>query len=137
MVNGVEHVLKYGPRNGFVVFFATAFLPWFAGIVLLASPFWWLLHRYNKRGWMSAVGLGFVLAFLVTLALLTRGFDLIPATEGSTFSASDNGGPTWINNELTTHGWVQAFWSSFWFGLAGICSALATWRVAYRFSRQD
>lgn len=103
---------------------------WAAGLILVAVIPWSLLHHCGLRGWPIAIVLGLVLTFVVVFGFLTNGFGAYVSE--SSFSAADNGGPTWVDGRLTPHGWFEAFQFS------GICSAvgaavgLAVWRTAYR-----
>ena len=129
-VNGFDHALAYGVRNSLGVFMF-ALIIWLIGVVVLGGPFWWLLHRFHKRGWITAVGLGLGLTFLISFGFSTNGFGFLPMGNVS-FSASDSGGKTWIRGGLTAHGWHQAFWGSLWFSISGACAGFVTWWVAYR-----
>ena len=109
--------------------FTYAAVVWGAGLLLIATGPWALLHSYRLRTWPVAVALGFCLSFLVVFGLMTNGLGAVSA-DG--VSVADNGGPTWVNGQITRHGLVEAF------EFAGMCSgigmvvALTVWAVAYR-----
>jgi hypothetical protein len=75
------------------------------------------------------MALGFVATFVAVMAALTRGFGLFPRFS---FSASDNGGATWIDGKLTLHGWTQAIEAALVCGLAGALVGLTVWTISYR-----
>jgi len=129
---GLSYALTDGARQGTTIF-AVALAVWAAGLVALGLPLWWLLHRRGWRHWAVAAAAGAALTFAAFLGMQTRAFDLLPPPADSSFSASDAGGPTVIDNVRTAHGWRVAVEAALAFGAgAGIPVALAVWRVAYR-----
>ena len=110
------------------------FIAFSAGILVLGLPGWWILHRLGYRSWRAAFALGMVLTFIGNAALAVD--PLIWPTPNSTFSAGDSGGPTIIDNKMTTHFWIQLFMESFAFSLAGGIAGLVVWHVAYVERRQ-
>jgi hypothetical protein len=80
---------------------------------------------------MAAV-VGATTTFLVDFGLETRFFELIPPPANSTYSASDSGGPTVIDNRRTPHGWWVALRGALMLSVGGILVALVIWRIAYR-----
>jgi hypothetical protein len=124
---GVAYVAQYGPQIGAIIF-VVAFVVWLLGLVLLGSPCWWLLHRMKMRQWRSAVILGGSMTAVVFMALQIPH----PLGSGSSYSASDGGGRTVIDNALTAHGWFLAIMASLAWGCVGALIGLVVWRVAYR-----
>ncbi len=133
-VNGSDYVLKYGIRNGFGIF-VVAFIGWTAGLLVFGALFWLWLHKRGKTDWPHAVILGGLFGFIVCFALLTNGFQLLPAGSGN-FSAGDNVGATWINGRLTAHGWWSCFVASLIFAASAVPVSLSLWWVAYRAGRK-
>ena len=131
--SGLQNVLKYRLQASFAIS-AMASIIWLIGLVMCGLPFWLWMHKTGRTTWWHAVLLGFGLTFIVAFALNTKFFDLLPAS-GSSFSAGDSGGPTWIDNHLTLHGWVSALQGSLLFALSGILVALCVWAVAYKAGR--
>jgi hypothetical protein len=99
-----------GLKAALVIFAMLAGL-WAVGLVLFASLPWLILHRKGKRSWGSAVALGTVLSFVVTLGLLTQAL------------ARSDGGPGTIDGRL-------AF--ALVCGLIGAIVGAVVWRTAYR-----
>jgi hypothetical protein len=131
VLTDLEYFREYGHQTdaALLVFTYAAFV-WGAGLCLFAPVPWAILHHYEKRSWPVAVALGTILTFLVALGLVTKGFDLFGAADG--FSASDSGGPTWVDGRLTRHGWVEALKVALACSVAGILVAFVVWRTAYR-----
>ena len=130
LTNGPEHMLKYRLGSVAQVFIMT-FVGWLVGLLLIGLPAWFFMHRAGKTSWAHAAATGFGLAFFISFALSTRGFMLWPHT-GSRYSAGDSGGPTWIDNSLTLHGWVNAAQSSLVFAIVAVAVTLSLWAMAYR-----
>jgi len=134
--SGGEHVIKYGLSNvlaGFLFFSVV----WFVGILLVGSPFWFFMHREGKTSWKYASSLGFGLVFIFIFLFNTFFAQLMvgDGSDGSRFSASDSGGPTWVDNQLTLHGWASAAQNACFFALAGMLVALSLWWAAYKARR--
>lgn len=103
---------------------------WGLGL-LFAIPGWLLLHRWGVRSRLVAAGYGALLTFVVVLAVLTGGFDLIPPAPGSSFSASVGDVPTVIENRLTAQGWINAAHDAAMVAIAGAMVGWVVARVAY------
>jgi MFS family permease len=88
-----------------VAVFGYASIVWAAGLLIVAALPWALLHYYGWRSWRSAVGLGVVLIFVVSFALMTS---------------------------LTQTDWREAGRLSAMFSAAGGVVGLVVWGVAYR-----
>ncbi len=52
-----------------IVTVVIGFLVWMVGLLVLAAPAWWLLHRLKLRRWSAAMGLGAVLAPLPVMIM--------------------------------------------------------------------
>lgn len=128
---GLSYALTDGVRQGTTIF-AVALAVWTVGLIALGLPLWWLLHRRGWRHWAVAAAAGAALTFVAFLGMQTRLFDLLPPPADATYSASDAGGPTVIDNRRTAHGWWVAFEAALAFGAGGIPVALVVWRIAYR-----
>lgn len=120
-----EHWLRHG-----LAVFMYAAVVWAAGLIVVAAVPWAFLHHYELRGWPVAIGLGAILTFLVVFGFLTNGFGAYAAS--GNLSAADNGGPTWVNGRLTSHGWSEAFIFAAICSAAGAVVGLVVWRTAYR-----
>ena len=129
----VSHVLKYRLITSIWVF-VMAFCFWLAGLVVVGLPFWFWMHKTRKTLWTHAVLLGFGLTFVVSFSFNTAFFQLLVQT-GSRFSASNSGGPTWIDNRLTLHGWISAAQGALIVALAATLVASTIWWVAYKSRR--
>ena len=75
------------------------------------------------------------LTFLGKVAMAVH--PLIWPEPNSAFSAGDSGGPTIIDNKMTTHGWIELFMEAFAFSIAGGIAGVVVWRIAYVARRQD
>ena len=128
---GIPYLVEYGLRPTITVF-VVALIIWAIGIIVVALPIWWVLHKLRLRHWSVAVLGGLVTTFVVGFALQTRGFELVTWPGSGTLSASDSGGPTVVDNHLTPHGWWNAAEGSLELGAAGSLVALVGWLVAYR-----
>ena len=126
---GMTQVDEHWLRHALSVFRFAAGV-WAAGLILLASVPWALLHYYGLRGWPIAIVLGVVLTFVVVFGFLTNGFGAYSAQYD--VSIADSGGPTWVRGRLTPHGWFEAFQFAAICSAVGAVVALAVWRVAYR-----
>ena len=127
-VTDLQWLRQYGLQNGLLIF-AYAACVWAAGLILVASVPWAILHYNEKRSWRVAVALGALLTFVVTFGLITNGFGLIVS---GNFSAGDAGGPAWVDSRLTLHGWADAFQTALVCSAAGALVGLVVWRTAYR-----
>lgn len=126
---GEEHFETYGMQKIQGMFILTSFL-WLLGLLIIASPIWYMLHTRNKRSIIYALMLGFLCPFLFWL-FMTTGF--FTGMKSGGFSAGDNIGKTWENGRITLHGLTSALRSALWFGVQGLVVASVIWHVAYRF----
>jgi hypothetical protein len=130
-VSDIEYFREHGHEtDAALLVFTYASVIWFAGLCLAAPLPWAILHHYKMRSWPIAVAIGAILTFIVVLGLVTKGFNLFVVAEG--FSASDDGGPTWVNGRITSHGWVEALKVALMCSIAGAMVGAVVWRVAYR-----
>lgn len=107
ILSDLAYFREYGREtDAALLVFTYAAIIWSLGLCLATPVPWAILHHYKKQSWPIAVAFGTILTFLVALGLITHGFNLFVVAGG--FSASDNGGPTWIDGRLTLHGWVEA-----------------------------
>ena len=122
---------SYGePLVGLAMLLALPYwlLVWGVGAMLVGGPVWWLLYQTGVRSTLALVLIAASIAFLITLALLTGGFDLLPSSPGSTYSASDGGGATQTNNRMTEHGWwVATRWAALTAFAGGIVGWVTDW----------
>lgn len=121
--------MRYEPAM--LLAFVVAAVVWIVGSTLIGGPIWIMLHRHNIRGPLAAVLLGLLLGFIVSLALDTQLFGLLPSGRvGSSFG--DGHGLLERDGILTRYGWQMALRSA---AIIAVCSALGgfvTWRLAYR-----
>jgi hypothetical protein len=91
VLTDLDYFREYGHQTdaALLVFTYAAFV-WGAGLFLAAPVPWAILHHYKKRSWPIAVAFGIILAFVVVLGLMTKGFNLFVVADG--FSASDTVG---------------------------------------------
>lgn len=131
VLTDLEYFREYGHQtDAAALVFTYAAVIWGAGLCLAAPVPWAILHHYKKRSWPIAVAFGTILTFVVALGLITRGFSLFVVADG--FSASDNGGPTWVDGRITQHGWVEALKVALTCSVAGALVGFVVWRIAYR-----
>ena len=131
VLTDLDYFREYGRQtDAALLVFTYAAIVWGAGLCLAAPVPWAILHHYKKRSWPTAVAFGTILTFVVALGLITKGFNLFVAVDG--FSASDNGGLTWIDGRLTQHGWVEALKVALTCSVAGALVRFVVWRIAYR-----
>lgn len=130
---GEEHFEMYGMQKmqGMFIVIGTV---WLLGLIIIASPIWYMLHTRNKRSIIYALLLGFFCPFLFWLFISTGYFT---GMSSGSFSAGDSGGLTWQNGRITLHGLKSALMSSFWLGAQGLVVAAVIWRIAYRFKPSD
>ncbi|MGE5202759.1 MAG: hypothetical protein ACM3O6_11925 [Acidobacteriota bacterium] len=100
------------------------------GLLALAAPIWWLLHRCGRRSWIDAMALGAVLTFATCAA--PSAIRSVWPPQSYRYSSSDGGGPEVIDNKLTEHGWHNLLKTAGLFSAAGSIVGLVIWRVAYR-----
>ena len=105
------------------------FVAFSVGIVALGVPGWWILHRLGYQNWRAALALGMALTFIGKVAMAVH--PLIWPEPNSAFSAGDSGGPTIIDNKMTTHGLIELFMAAFAFSIAGGIAGVVVWRAAY------
>jgi|GEM_PF-1695458 hypothetical protein len=106
------------------------FVVFAGGMVIVGGPIWAVLHSLGRRGWLDALLLGGLSSSLVSLAIALLPLLLMPAH--STYSASEGGHDTVVNNHLTSFGWEMYLKQSALIGLAGALAGWMVWRVAYR-----
>src|SRR5262245_11435366 len=117
---------------GLLVFMlVAAFIVWTVGLVLVGVPIWWLFHRKGRRSRWTAVAVGAVVTFLLNLGL-DAGSSVLMQLDSGSYSASDSGGQTIINDHLTAHGWWNAIQGSILLAIVGVIVALVVWQIAYR-----
>jgi hypothetical protein len=100
------------------------------GMLVLAMPAWWVLHRAGRRTWLDAALLGVGLSLAVCAALSLLQF-MGPGSLGP-YTAFDAGGATVINGRLTPHGWAERGKGMAWVAFASAVAAVIVWRIAYR-----
>ena len=111
----------FAPFVGFVFMFA--FAGWAVGLIALAAPLWWVLHKAGARSWQAAVIFGATAAFLGHAGLDAVGFRVItPAIDGL-FSN---------DHSLATSGPWGTYRAHLAFAVIGAIVALVVWRIAYR-----
>lgn len=116
--------------RGALVVFAYAAVVWAAGLIVVAAVPWAILHHYEYRNWPVAVALGAILTFIVVSGFLTNGLGTYAGS--GNFSAADSGGSTWVDGQLTTYGWREAFIFAAICSAAGAVVGFVVWRTAYR-----
>jgi hypothetical protein len=112
------------------------FILFTAGLLALAAPAWWLLHRLGRRGQVQALILGVTLTLVSYLAYsqytwhFTRKLFYGPAP---IFWASGLGRGLrgWLPYRLTL------LEGAVWYSIAGGLVGLLIWRIAYRPSRSE
>ena len=115
----------------FLVFAIYGFMFFAGGLLIAGAPFWWCLHRLNRRNWYDAVGLGLVLgaAGFVAIAMWDPNWAGLSVIS---FLTEEFGGITAVNDQLTRDGWEALFRGPFIIGIAGAIAGLAIWKIAYR-----
>jgi hypothetical protein len=99
---------------GVTLFYAQFTTPVFAiGLCVFGAPGWYLLHRYNFRGWMSPTILGAALTSVANFLLDS---------------------PPVIATAVDLHGRVA--WALV-MGIVGGLTGFVMWRIAYRSSHWD
>lgn len=126
--HGHNYFLKYGLLNSlWIGLFAAVF--WLIGLVVIAGPFWIILHESRKREIWHAALLGAGLLGLLILGLSTGGFD---GESNSTNSMKSGQVWIWQDSQLTAEGWKRAFKSSGLAGLLGTMIGGIMWKISYR-----
>ena len=111
----------FAPFVAFV--FMLAFAGWAVGLIVLAAPLWWVLHKAGARSWQAAVIFGAIAAFLGHVGLEAFGLRAItPAIDGL-FSGDHSLAPS--------ASW-GAYRARLAFAIIGAIIALVVWRIAYR-----
>ncbi len=93
---------------------------WLAGLLVLACPFWLILHRLKNRGPLSAIALGAGLSFLFFFGAVTNWFGL--NAPGVPIGAAS----------LLSMDWRRGLEAAGWMTPLGALVGLVVWRVAYR-----
>ena len=127
----------YAIRSGLLAatgIFVAAFVVWMLGLIAFGIVPWWIFHRLGFRNLVSALVLGFAMAFLVDMAIASHLAGLLaPAmSSGAHEVLRDRIGTREIDYVLTQHGWRIAVESAAQLGLIGMLVATVIWRTAYR-----
>ncbi len=93
---------------------------WLAGLLVLACPIWFILHRLRARGPLAATTLGSVLSFLFFFGAMTNWFGL--NAPGSPIGAAT----------LRDLDWWRGLEAAGWMTPLGALVGLVVWRVAYK-----
>src|SRR4051812_32030523 len=101
------------------------------GLVIVGTPFWFLLHRLGRRSWFYAVALGAVLgaAGFVVMVMWNPEW---PALSLVSFMTEEFGGLTARDGQLTGEGWSALVRGALGIGFAGAMAGLVLWKIAYR-----
>ncbi len=110
------------------ILFAATWIVFAAGLAVFGIPLWWICHRLGRRSARTALALGFLATFLVSLIL--NGPPLVYG--GNNASYGDGGGMAISEAILAPDGSYRALWDSFEFALLGAAVAGLVWRLAYR-----
>jgi hypothetical protein len=137
-VMSLKYLLDNGMRDMhvgtelFIIFayFVYSAVVWAAGLILVATLPWAVLHYCQLRSWSVAVALGTTLTFMTALGWMTLGFGLLTGDAG--FSGYESGAATWIDGRLTLHGWIVAAKPALTMSIAGAMVGFVVWRTAYR-----
>ena len=105
---------------GFVSLTAVTGVIWLAGLLVLACPIWFILHRLRTRGPLAAATLGAVLSFLFFFGAETNWFGL--NAPGVAIGAAT----------LRDLDWARGLEAAGWMTPLGTLVGLVVWRVAYR-----
>ena len=98
------------------------------GLLFLAAPVLWLLHRLGQRSRVQAVVLG------VTLTLVSY----VAYSEYSrNFRIALFYGPAPIGGSLRAGYWPMMLEGAVWFAIVGGLVGLVIWRIAYRWSASE
>ncbi|WP_427454509.1 hypothetical protein [Litorimonas sp. WD9-15] len=126
-VNGAEYFREYILSNAFGVF-VVAFIVWLCGICFFGGPVWFLLHKKKRTHLVHAAFAGFVIPFLIILAMQTSFF-----TGSSGFTSYyANGGDQVIAGRLTPFGWKMAFVMAFEYACIGAVISSIIWFINYK-----
>jgi hypothetical protein len=101
-------------------------------LVTIGVPFWVAFHRFGWRSWRTAMALGGIAGFTVSLLLIVTPLWMSVLSPGSTYSAADGGIDSVVNNHITPHGWALYLTGAAYIGIAGAITGWIIWRVAYR-----
>jgi len=126
-VNGAEYFREYILSNAFGVF-TVAFIVWLGGICLFGGPVWFLLHKKNRTNLLYAAFAGFVIPFVIILAMQTG---LFTGSSGYT-SYYANGGDQVIAGRLTPFGWKMAFVMACEYASIGAVISSVIWFINYK-----
>lgn len=103
-----------------------------AGLLMVAAPAWWALHRLGYRGVWHAVIMGASLASAIFFSVATYQHGWGPErSDGGTFSASQGGVPTVVENRLTQQGWINAAELTALIATVAAVTAAIIWAYAY------
>jgi hypothetical protein len=116
----VEGSLAYLPL--LLLALPVALVGWIVGLVLLATPGWWVLHRLGARSQLAGMAYGGGLCALVGVAVsLFLPLSLAPADQGHKVLATP----------VTEAGWAGVMPGIFLFAAVGVLVGLVVSRVAY------
>jgi len=107
------------------ILFAATWIVFALALAIFGIPLWWICHRLGWRSARTALALGFLATFSISLTL--NGPQLI---FGQSDGAYDDGGMS--ITEGTPHGLYSSLWESFEFALLGAAVGGLVWRLAYR-----
>lgn len=134
-VLGFEHIRAYGISKGLRLF-GLAGAGWLLGLAVLAAPAWAILHKRRITSWFAFLLLGAGVPFVLLFALSTH-LGLSRAGQTPHLNAWEDGGPTFIDNQITPHGWWVGLTTALSFGAEGAVVGLAVWSVAYQSTRKS
>lgn len=97
-------------------------------IIVLCVPAYLVLCRYWRVGLLECLAAGVTAALLLNVALYI--FSTI-AFSGGGYSAADSGGPTYIDGQLTMHGWWVALLGLAAHALLGASIGFCFWFIAF------
>jgi hypothetical protein len=94
-----------GRADQALTFIVPAVFVCLALILVLCVPAYLLLQRFWKVRLIECVIAGALVAVILNVGLYVASW---VALSGVTFSAGDSGGATYVDGQLTAHGWVVA-----------------------------
>ena len=126
-VNGAEYFRQYILSNAVGVF-TVALIVWLFGICFFGGPVWFFLHKKKRTTLVYAALAGFVIPFVITLAMQTGFF-----TGSSGFTSYyANGGDQVIAGRLTSFGWKMAFVMASQYACIGAVISAVIWSINYK-----
>lgn len=112
--------------------FASAFMVWGSGILLVGAPIWLVLHKAGFRTWLVALFTGFLLPFALFFPIFTGQLTGIKALQGCYDELAFLTRPVFASGTLPILGAGRAAAISAVFGAVGALIALTIWFVAYK-----